>query len=80
MEGPGVKESMMGSSTDMANAGVRRLMVNAVYHLLDMDVPAKAEVGLIGAYQPSPYGFKDDEYWEQKNLKVADYVVDDHDD
>ena len=28
--------STIGSSTDMANAGVRRLMVNAVYHLLDM--------------------------------------------
>ena len=72
--------STIGSSTDMANAGVRRLMVNAVYHLLDMDVPAKAEVGLIGEYQPSSYSFKEDEYWEEKNLKVADYVVNDHDD
>ncbi len=72
--------STIGSSTDMANEGVRRLMVNAVYHLLDMEVPAQADVDLIGDYHPSPYGFKDDEYWEQKNLKVADYVLNDHDD
>lgn len=66
--------STIGSSTDMANAGVRRLMVNAVYYLLDMEVPAQADVGLVGTYEPSPYNFHSDEYWEEKNLKVTDYV------
>ena len=67
--------STIGSSTDVANAGVRRLLVNAVYHLLDLDVPAEADVGLVGAYQPSAYNFHTDEYWEEKNLNVADYVL-----
>ena len=67
--------STIGSSTDMASDGVRRLMVNAVYFLLEMEVPEAAEVGLIGTYQPSPYNFHSDEYWAEKNLKVADYVA-----
>lgn len=67
--------STIGSSTDMANAGVRRLLVNATYHLLGMDVPESALVDLVGPYSPSPYNFHSDEYWEEQNLRVADYVA-----
>ncbi len=67
--------STIGSATDMANAGVRRLMVNAVYHMLGLDVPEQANVDLVGDYQPSAYSFQSDEYWTEKNLQVADYVV-----
>jgi hypothetical protein len=56
----------------MANEGVRRLLVNAAYHLLDRPVPDKSNVDLVGIYQPSAYVSHDDEYWEQKNLKIAD--------
>lgn len=66
--------STIGAATDMTNEGVRRLLVNAVYHLLDMEVPEAAEVGLVGDYQPSAYNFHDDAHWVEKNLRVADYV------
>ena len=59
----------MGSSTDLTNEGLRRLLVNAVYFLLDMKVPQKADVALVGEYKPSAYrgnGFK-------KGMKPADY-------
>ncbi len=64
--------STIGSSTDMTNEGVRRLLVNAAYHLLDQPVPDKSKVDLIGSFEPTAYQFHDLEYWEQKNLKVAD--------
>lgn len=64
--------STIGASTDVANEGVRRLLVNAAYHLLDQPVPDKAKVDLVGPYQPSAFNFHDDEYWEQKSLRIAD--------
>jgi hypothetical protein len=68
--------STIGSSSDLTNAGVRRLLINAVYHLLELDVPDEANVDLVGEYEPTAYSFQSDEYWEQKNLRVEDYVVD----
>lgn len=64
----------IGSATDMVDEDVRRLMVNATFHLLGMEVPIKANVDLIGAYNPSPYQFHDDAHWVTKNLQVSDYV------
>ncbi len=64
--------STIGSSTDMANAGVRRLVVNACYYLMDLEVPGQSQVDLVGQYSPSAYSFQEDAYWDQKNLKIAD--------
>jgi hypothetical protein len=68
--------STIGSSTDMANEGVRRLLVNAVYYLLAMDVPEAAGVALVGEYSPSAYSFQTDAYWDGKDLNISDYVED----
>lgn len=68
--------STIGSSTDMVNEGVRKLLVNATYYLLGQEVPADAKVDLVGDYNPSPYNFEDDEHWDKLNLKIADLVED----
>src|SRR5262245_12343745 len=47
----------MGAATDLANEGLRRLVINAVYWGLDLDVPANADVAVIDEYHPSKYGF-----------------------
>ncbi len=47
----------MGAATDLQNEGLRRLLVNSVYWGLGMDVPAKADVDLVGTFQPTMYGF-----------------------
>ena len=47
----------MGSSTDLRDESLRRLLVNAVYWGFGMEIPAKADVRLVGDYQPTPYGF-----------------------
>ena len=49
--------STMGAATDLANEGLRRLIVNAVYWATGLDVPAKAEVDTVGTYEPLMYGF-----------------------
>jgi hypothetical protein len=47
----------MGAATDLENEGLRRLVVNAVYWGAGLEAPAKAEVGLVGKYEPTMYGF-----------------------
>jgi hypothetical protein len=61
----------MGASTDLENEALRRLLVNAVYYLLDMKVPEKANVDIVGDYKPSAYGFGG----HKKGMKPADYVA-----
>jgi hypothetical protein len=59
----------MGSSGDFTNEALRRLIVNAAYWLVDLKVPEKAEVGIVGEYNPTAYGF--DGF--KKGMKPADY-------
>ena len=64
--------STIGSSTDLLEQGTRRLIVNAVYWLLDFEVPEMANVDIVGKYSPTRFGFKDDDYWDERNLVIAD--------
>ncbi|MEM7655310.1 MAG: hypothetical protein AAF399_04210 [Bacteroidota bacterium] len=66
--------STMGASTDLLNPALRRLFVNAAFHLTGVEVPADANVALIGTYDPTAYSFMEDEYWEEKALEVATYL------
>ena len=61
------------SAVDFTIEGTRRLVVNAVYWALDLPVPAKTNVELVGSYNPTTYEFRKDEYWDQKQLKVSDF-------
>ena len=47
----------MGSATDLQSEGLRRMVVNAVFWGLGMDVPPKADVSYVGEYRPTSYGF-----------------------
>lgn len=49
----------MGASTDLESEGLRRLLVNAAYWCVGMEdrIPPKANVDLVGAYEPLPFGF-----------------------
>jgi hypothetical protein len=41
---------------------------------LELPVPEKAKADLVGTYNPTQFSFHDDAYWDQKNLKVSDYL------
>jgi type 1 glutamine amidotransferase len=48
----------MGAATDLVAEGTRRMIVNAAYYLLDMEVPeGGTSVDLVGDFDPSQYGF-----------------------
>lgn len=47
----------MGAATDLRNEGLRRLIVNAVYWGVGLDVPKKADVDIVGKFEPRMYGF-----------------------
>lgn len=63
--------STIGAATDLLTEGTRRLIVNSVFWCLNLNVPDKADVNLIGDYNPTPYSFKDDQYWIDKNLIIS---------
>jgi putative heme-binding domain-containing protein len=60
----------MGAATDLQDENLRRLVVNAVYWGLEMDVPKKADVAIVGEYTPTAYGF--DGF--KKGVKPQDYA------
>ncbi|MFH6604406.1 ThuA domain-containing protein [Maribacter algicola] len=62
--------STIGAASDLLNEGVRRLLINGIFWTMDETVPENANVDLVGKYNPSAYGFKDDEYWINKKLSV----------
>ncbi|HEX7376409.1 MAG TPA: PVC-type heme-binding CxxCH protein [Pirellulales bacterium] len=68
----------MGASIDFTSEGLRRLIVNAAYYLsgLGDKIPEKANVELVGKFEPTFYGFKNNEHWQQQALKPADFTLD----
>ena len=63
-----------GASVDLVDEDLRRLIVNAAYHLTELDVPAKADVSYVDPYYPSFYGFiQSTDYWKNANLKPTDF-------
>lgn len=61
----------MGAATDLLSEGLRRLVVNAVYWGLGMDVPAKADVAYVDEYRPSTYSFKA----YRRGIRPADHAI-----
>ncbi|NNE76523.1 MAG: hypothetical protein HKN31_05560 [Pricia sp.] len=60
----------VGAANDMLVEGTRRLLVNGVFWALDKQVPEKANVELVGDYNPTKFEFRKDEYWPEKQLTV----------
>ncbi len=48
----------MGAATDLANEGLRRLVVNATLSGFGLEIPAESDVRVVDPYEPAPYAFK----------------------
>lgn len=59
----------MGSSSDLKNDDLRRLIINGAYWATGLEIPAKADVSFVGEFKGSFYGFKA----FVKGLKPEDY-------
>ncbi|MDO3384593.1 HEAT repeat domain-containing protein [Gilvimarinus sp. SDUM040013] len=64
-----------GAAVDFKDENLRRLVVNAAYHLLGLDVPPQADVTPIDRFEPSFYGFQDEDYFVNRGLKVSDFSL-----
>jgi hypothetical protein len=67
----------MGAATDLSNEDFRRLLVNATYFLVGLEdkISAKANVSIVGKFEPSMFGFKREaDYWKNKNLTPASFA------
>ncbi len=65
----------LGASVDFTDENLRRLVVNAAFHLTGLKVPAKADVAFVDAFEPTFYSSIDSGYFKQRNLKPADYAL-----
>lgn len=64
----------MGSSSDFQSEGLRRLVINATFHLAGLEVPEKANVTIVDPFVPSFYTFnRGKEYYRELGHKPADY-------
>jgi hypothetical protein len=61
----------MGAASDLDDANLRRLVANASYWGLDMDVPKEGNVDIPESYKPTFYGFGT----YQKGLKPVDFIL-----
>ena len=52
-----VLTTTMGAATDLLNEGLRRLLINGAYWTVGLEVPARADVSIVGDYEPSNFGF-----------------------
>ncbi len=68
-----VFNTTMGSSTDLENEGVRRLLVNASFWAVGLEdkITPTLDVSIVGTFEPLPYGFGGFE----KGLKPADFEL-----
>lgn len=61
----------MGAATDLANEGLRRLVINAVLWGFGLEIPARTDVRHVDAYEPSAYAFKG----YRRNLTPDDHAL-----
>ena len=61
----------LGAATDLQSEGARRMIVNAVFWALDLDVPSKADVRYVDEFNPTMYGFKT----HKKGVKPSDHAT-----
>ena len=65
--------STAGAAVDLRWEDLRRLFVNAAYHLTGLDVPEKANVTPIDPFDPSFFGFQKKDYFTRRKLMVSDF-------
>ncbi|MDX1700715.1 MAG: ThuA domain-containing protein, partial [Melioribacteraceae bacterium] len=65
-----VFSTTIGASTDLLSEGTRRMMVNAVFWCLDLDVPEKTNVDIVGEYNPTAFAFLEEDFWLKENRTV----------
>lgn len=61
----------LGAATDLKSEGTRRLVVNAVYWGLGLNVPARADVSFVDPFEPLMYGFRS----YRRGIRAEDHAL-----
>ena len=64
-----------GAAVDFRSEDLRRMIVNATYFMTALEVPEKANVEFVDPFEPSFYGFPDEDYFVKRNLRVEDFEL-----
>ena len=64
----------MGSSVDFVNEDLRRMLINASYFLLGLEVPKKANVDYIDPFYPSFYS-ANGKVWAKRKLQISEFAL-----
>jgi hypothetical protein len=65
-----------GASVDFVDEDLRRMIVNAVFHLTGLEVPERADVAFVDPFYPSFYGFITDKtWWKEADMQPSDYAL-----
>jgi mono/diheme cytochrome c family protein/glucose/arabinose dehydrogenase len=65
----------LGASVDFADEDLRRMVVNAAYHLTGLKVPAKADVAYVDSFEPTFYSGLGSDVYKKLNRKPADHAL-----
>jgi hypothetical protein len=65
--------STIGAAVDLLSEDLRRMLVNVVYDFAGKPVPATGDVAFVDPFEPSFYGFLDNEAWTSRRIKPADF-------
>ena len=66
----------MGASTDLVADGTRRMIVNAAYWCLGMEIPAEGtKVDIVGEFKPTRYEFRRGNYWKDRKMKLSEHEM-----
>lgn len=66
----------LGAASDLVAEGSRRMIVNAAYFLLGLEVPAGGtKVDTVGKFEASPFGFKKKTYFLEKGMRPSDFAL-----
>lgn len=64
-----------GAAVDLVDPNLRRLIVNAAYYLTELKVPQDARVDYVDGFDASFYGFTDEKFWPNRNLRISDFEL-----
>lgn len=64
-----------GAAVDLVDSNLRRVIVNGAYYLTGLNVPPNANVNYVDSFDPSFYGFTDQEFWPKRNLKISEFEL-----
>ncbi len=71
--------STIGASVDLLNEATRRLLVNAAYWCVGIEdqIPkGGTRVNLVGKFEPTQFGFRNDEYWANRKMSPDELRID----